>query len=134
MSKYCRIDNNIVDTTITMDLPLDYNLDKREKYVNVGQRSGSVVTFKIVKFTAVEGNLYLHGERKALELLPLEITINGEKQENFTARDGYFYLENIPIGEHDLRVRRAEGDCVVKLSVPETDQIVASLGELMCIK
>jgi outer membrane usher protein len=120
----------------TGNLPLDYNLDKREKYVKVGQRSGSVVTFKIVKFTAVEGNLYLQkdGERKALELLPLEITINGEKQDNFTARDGYFYLENIPIGEHDLRVRRAEGDCIVKLSVPETDQIVASLGELMCIR
>ncbi|TGN99886.1 hypothetical protein PN36_32235 [Candidatus Thiomargarita nelsonii] len=119
----------------TGKLPLDYNLDKREKYVQVGQRSGSVVTFKIVKFTAAEGNLYLQkdGERKALELLPLEITINGEKQDSFTAREGYFYLENIPIGEHELRVRRAEGDCIVKLNVPKTETIVASLGELMCI-
>ena len=79
----------------------------------------------------MEGNIQLP-TGDALEFLPLEITINGEKQESFLANQGYFYLEKIPVGEHELRVRRAEGDCIVRLMVPETDKIVAPLGDLNC--
>jgi len=115
----------------TKNIPLNYNLKQREQYVQVGQRSGSLVTFEITKFTAVEGNLYLPNG-KALELFPLEINVNGKKQESFTGNDGYFYLEKIPVGEHNLRILRAEGDCIAKLKVPETEKIVASLGKLTC--
>jgi outer membrane usher protein len=119
----------------TKNMPLNYNLAQREQYVQVGQRSGSLVTFEIIKFTAVEGNLH-SPDGKALELFPLEIIIKGEKQESFSGNDGYFYLEKIPVGEHDLRVRRSEGDCIVKLKVPkpEPDKIVVSLGELTCVQ
>jgi outer membrane usher protein FimD/PapC len=86
----------------------------------------------------VEGELHLPGKDggkvKLEEALPVELTVNGEKREGFTGRDGYFYLENIPIGEHELRVRRADGDCMAKFTVPDSAKIVVNLGALACIK
>jgi len=117
-------------------LPLNYALTQAGKYVEVGQRSGSVVDFKFTRFTAVEGNLYWQapeGQRMELEALPLEFQVGAEKHESFLGRKGYFYLENIPIGEQLLWVRRAGGDCSVRLTIPDTDKIVANLGELACI-
>lgn len=119
----------------TLNLPLNYNAAILEQTVEVQQRSGSLVNFQFTRFSAVEGELYVLGkgdEKVKLEAMPLEFTVNGEKHEAFTGREGYFYLENIPLGEHELRVRRAEGDCTVKMTVPDSAKIVVNLGSLAC--
>ncbi len=122
----------------TLNLPLNYNSAVLEQSVEVQQRSGSLVKFAFTRFSAVEGELYLSGKdekkEKIEEALPVELLVNGEKREGFTGRDGYFYLENIPVGEHELRVRRAGGDCLAKINVPDTAKIVVNLGPLACGK
>lgn len=121
----------------TLNLPLNYNAAVLEQDVEVQQRSGSLVEFQFTKFSAVEGELYLLSEGgkkdKVEEALPIELIVNGEKREGFTGRDGYFYLENIPVGEHDLRVRRAGGDCIAKINVPDSEKIVVNIGQLSCV-
>ncbi|MCI5193717.1 MAG: fimbrial biogenesis outer membrane usher protein [Candidatus Electrothrix sp. AU1_5] len=123
----------------TLNLPLNYNAAVLEQDVEVGQRSGSIVKFQFTRFSAVEGELYLQpvdkDEEKVRieEALPLELTFNGEKHEGFTGRNGYFYLENVPVGEHTLRVYQPGGYCLAKFTVPDTDKIVVNLGELACV-
>ncbi|MCP4213845.1 MAG: fimbrial biogenesis outer membrane usher protein [bacterium] len=118
------------------DLPINFEFVEREQSVKMGQRGGALVTFKAFKFMAVEGNLYLtlpDGGRKSLSTMPVEIEVDGQKRTSFTGQDGYFYLENLPIGEHLLRVRRSEGDCEVSLTITESDEIVRNRGDLPCI-
>ncbi len=118
------------------DLPLNYKVDQFHQNVRLGQRGGSVVNFKITQFIAVEGYLYLqapNGQHELLDLRPLEITIRGNKQESFTAEDGYFYLENTPVGTHNIHLPYGKNGCVVKLEVPKTEKVVINLGKLVCI-
>jgi len=117
-------------------LPLNYALNQASKYVAVGQRSGSVIDFKFTRFMAVEGNLYgqaADGKRLELEALPLEFQVGTEKRESFLGRKGYFYLENLLVGEYTVRVLRFGGDCLTHLTVLDGEKIVTNLGELACI-
>jgi outer membrane usher protein len=121
------------------NLPVNYVLGQADKSVEVKQRSGSLVTFEFTKLTAIEGHLYLQTaprekKRGELEVLPLEVTLEeGQKRDSFLGQKGYFYLENLPVGTHTLRVRRFGGDCVVRLTVPETDKVVVNFGEVGCL-
>ncbi len=123
----------------TLNLPLNYNAAVMEQEVEVKQRSGSQVAFIFTRFSAVEGELFReeldeNGEKIPVEeALPLELTINGEKREGFTGRGGYFYLENLPVGEHTLRLYQPGGYCLAEFIVPDTEKIVVNLGEQTCI-
>ena len=117
------------------NLPLNYTAPVLAQEVEVEQRSGSLVEFEFTRFTAVEGNLYLpatDGRKIKLEALPVEIMVDGQKRDAFLGRDGYFYLEDIPVGEYSLRVRRFGGDCLARLDVPDSDEIIVDLGAVMC--
>ena len=111
-----------------------------EQEVEVQQRSGSLVVFVFTRFSAVEGELFREelddkGEKIPVEeALPLELTVNGEKREGFTGRGGYFYLENIPVGAHRLRLYQPGGFCIAEFIVPDTEKIVVNLGGLACIQ
>jgi len=117
------------------NLPMNYTAPVLEQAVEVKQRGGSLVKFQFNRFAAVEGNLYLpgaDGEKIKLQALPLELMVNSEKRSAFLGLNGYFYLENLPIGEYLLRVRRAGGDCLTRINIPDSARIVVNLGELAC--
>ncbi len=117
------------------DLPVNYELREREKYIEIGQRGGSRVIFKAYRYSSVEGNLFFvlpDGKREALSTLAVEIEAAGEKRSAFTGQDGYFYLENLPEGIHLLRARMEKGDCEARLVVPESDKIVTNIGDVFC--
>ncbi len=117
------------------DLPMDYELTGKDRVVKMGQRGGALVNFKAFRFTAVEGNLYSvvpDGGRKWLSTLPLEYVVGEESKDSFTGQDGYFYLENLPTGEHRLSVYPADGICNAVIIVPETEAIVNNLGDIVC--
>jgi len=120
------------------DLPVNYELREREKYIEIGQRGGARISFKAYKYSSVEGNLFLvlpDGKRDVLSTLALEIEVaGGEKRSAFTGQDGYFYLENLPAGTHLLRVHTDKGDYEARLIVPESDKnkIVTHIGDVLC--
>jgi outer membrane usher protein len=116
------------------DLPADYNVDKSTQLVQGRRRSGSVVTFDISKFSAVEGYLYLKTPTGELpiEQLPFEVRVNDKKIASFLGKDGYFYLENIPIGQYEATAILEKGICVVTLNIPESDAVLTDLGKLIC--
>jgi outer membrane usher protein len=117
------------------DLPIDYELTGKKRVVEMGQRGGARIRFKAYRFTAVEGNLFRispDGDRKPLSTLPLEYEIDGEWHTSFTGQEGYFYLENLPPGDHALRVHSADGACQATIEVSDGDTIVNAVGDVIC--
>lgn len=117
------------------DLPINYEFEDKEKYIKVGQRSGSRIQFKGFKYSAIEGTIYLEladGKQQPLTAMPLEVEVDGETRKAFTGEEGYFYLENIPEGEHLIRILREKGDCEADLIIPELNDIIVNIGELHC--
>jgi hypothetical protein len=60
-------------------------------------------------------------------MLPVE----GRTLEIQTAKNGEFYVENLPVGRHRARVELLGIPCTFTLDVPASDEIAVSLGELM---
>jgi len=117
------------------DLPISFEFENKTYDIEIAQRGGARADFKGFRYHAVEGSLYLmspDGQKEYLSTLPLEIEVAGEKRTAFSGREGYFYLENLAPGEYVLHVLRSEGDCNARISVPESDKIVSSLGEVRC--
>jgi outer membrane usher protein len=123
------------------DLPFNYAFDKLTQYVLGGQRSGSVVNFAITQFSAVEGTVYLKSKEPnqpqlanehILETVPFEVIVQDQKIETFLGKQGYFYLEQIPVGQYEARAILENGVCVVRLNIPETSAVLTDLGRLAC--
>lgn len=117
------------------DLPLDYELTGKARVVEMGQRGGARIRFNAYRFTAVEGNLFRispDGGREPLSTLPLEYEIDGEWHASFTGQDGYFYIENLPSGDHALRVHSADGACQATIEVSDSESIVSAVGDVIC--
>lgn len=117
------------------DLPISTNFSEKKQIIKNGQRSGSRLTFKGRKYSAVEGYIYHvlpNNQRAQMTAIAIDVEISGNKQIGFTGEKGYFYLENIPAGNHLLYAHLFEGDCVANLSVPKHGDMIKELGELSC--
>lgn len=116
------------------DLPLNYELEEKHKYIKVGQRSGTRIKIKGFKFTAVEGRVNVKGDDPArLTTVPIEIEGSGKKMRSFTGENGYFYVENIPAGKSVLQVLAGDRRCTARLNVPQSQDIVINMGDIECI-
>lgn len=117
------------------DLGLGMISDRTEQTVAVGVRTASLMEFTLSKFVAVEGRAYTlaaDGSKQYLEALPLEYKAKGKTQDSFIAKKGFFYLENVPTGEFKATVKRYKHDCILHLTIPKTDKVVAKLGDVQC--
>jgi len=116
------------------DVPLGYNIGKPVKYVSTPYRGGAVVNFDVAKLQAVEGRIFFkeNGKKVPSEYAGLEVTVNEKKVESIIGKDGEFYLENIPVGKFPAKVFLNEKTCHFDMTVPENDQIIFNLGEIIC--
>ncbi|MGR8999099.1 MAG: fimbria/pilus outer membrane usher protein, partial [Gammaproteobacteria bacterium] len=117
------------------DMGLDLIADRTEQMLAVGIRSGYFLEFKMKKFIAVEGYAYTladDGSKQYLEAIPLEYRENGKLQNSFTGKKGFFYLENVPVGEFQAILKSYPYDCILHLTIPKIDKVVAKLGDIAC--
>ncbi len=117
------------------DLNLGIIADRTNQALDIGVRTAHLVEFSLRKFIAVEGYAYTlaeDGSKQYLEALPLEYIAKGKIKNSFIATKGFFYLENVPIGEFKATVKRYHNDCILHLTVPESKKIVVKLGEVLC--
>ena len=117
------------------DLPIDYEWSGKRRVVEMGQRGGARIHFKAFRFTAVEGNIFRfapEGGQVPMSTLPLEYEIDGEWKTSFTGQHGYFYIENLPPGDHLLRVHGANGVCQATIAVSDSEAIVDAVGDVVC--
>jgi outer membrane usher protein len=116
------------------DLPMNYNFTVTKKTVAPPLRGGSIVTFDVVKIQAFMGKLFFNvdGQKVPAEYAGLEIRMDGKTLESIIGIGGEFYLENIPPGKYKARVFSEERECEFELIIPESDETLVDLGEIVC--
>ncbi len=116
------------------DVPFEYLISAKERFVSPAWRSGSVVPFQVTRIQAFTGKI-LHRTDGALQ--PAEyhegtLIANGSSVSFDTGNGGSFYLENIPPGRFDVVLSSPNGKCRLDLVIPESTATIVELGEIVC--
>ncbi len=116
------------------DIPIDYSISGVTKYISPPFRSGAYVEFDIKKFQAVTGrlNIKIDGEVKPVEYRDASFFLKDKEISFPTGRDGEFYLENIKPGKYGAGVNYMGKDCFFDIIIPESEEILIDLGEVIC--
>lgn len=116
------------------DLPFNYTAPELNKTLFPPWRSGSRVVFDVDKVQAVLGNITVveAGEQKPADFWVLTVKVNGREEAAPLLKDGEFYLENIPSGNHQVELARDGKRCSFVMEIPKNDEAMIELGQLTC--
>jgi outer membrane usher protein len=120
------------------DIPLEYSLQNTRQDLRPPLRGGVVATFAVIKMRAVTGKLVLKDGDIRKPLDDYEFILSGAAVDAKagvqvrTVRGGDFYLENVPPGDYTAALRVSGRLCKLALKIPQTADIVADLGEVIC--
>jgi outer membrane usher protein FimD/PapC len=109
------------------DLPVNYLVPQARFVVSPALRSGVLHDFRARAVTAVAGRL-VTPDSQPLANAEGFVSVENERREVLTARDGSFYVENVPPGVY----QGAAGNCRFTLRVPKSAEVVTELGEVAC--
>ncbi|MBE9515825.1 MAG: hypothetical protein IME93_02485, partial [Proteobacteria bacterium] len=116
------------------DIPVNYNIRKFKQYLFTPYRGGGVVEFNITKLQGFTGRLFLvkKDQRTPAEYWGLEIQVGDKTIRTVVGKTGTFYLENMPSGVLPARLFSKGQECLFDLTIPETDEIMVFLDEVIC--
>jgi outer membrane usher protein FimD/PapC len=116
------------------DLPLNYIVPKARFVISPALRSGVLVDFRARAVNAIAGRLAVRREGAARPFGDARgaLIVEGERREVLTARDGSFYLEQVPPGSYAGEASRERVLCRFRLEVKPSDEVVTDLGEVAC--
>lgn len=116
------------------DVPFDYLIAEKERYVSPPWRSGSVVPFQVTRIQAFTGRILLRtdGALQPAEYHEGTLIVDGKLIAFVTGNGGSFYLENLAAGRFDLVLSSPAGTCRVDLVIPESTATIVELGEFPC--
>jgi outer membrane usher protein FimD/PapC len=115
------------------DIPPEYSMSEVSKLVSPPLHSGSVIRFEVKKFKGFAGILKIKtkNEIKPVELIDVKIT-NGEQEiAFFTGRGGEFYFEDAKPGLWRGSFQYMKKTCYFDMIVPQTDDALTELGEII---
>lgn len=117
------------------DLPLEYRYNTTAKNISVPYRGGAFVTFDISRFQSIIGRLYVkeQGKSQAAEFWELKVERPGGAMTSLVGRGGDFYLESLNPGNYPVTLRDGNKQCHLNLKVPQSDETLLDLGELICV-
>ncbi len=127
--------NAFVDNIVGIndqDIPVNYVLKDVTRYLSPPWRSGTLVKFSATKVQAFSGRLSIKtksGGRPA-EFAEVTLQVGTETQKFLTARDGEFYLENIPPGQYRASFMFEQQLFSFILQIPKSDLMVVDLGQV----
>jgi outer membrane usher protein len=115
------------------DVPIEFTLDAIGRTFSPSLRSGMVVPFHVDRLRSFVGRFVYRvtGAKLPLEYHLVMLPVEGKLIEIPTARNGEFYVENLPVGRHRARVEILGVLCTFTLDVPASEESTVSLGELM---
>ena len=121
---------SIADT----DVPIDRQLDTKERLLAPPLYGGSVVTFQAKLVRAVTGQILIHEEigKRAPTGGLISVTSDGHTTESPLGHHGEFYLDDVQQGQYNATVNYPGGHCRAILSVPASDEIVTVIGPVAC--
>ncbi len=120
---------NIDDTAI----PLRYSIAGVTKQVSPPYRSGSYISFDITKIQSVTGFLLIKkdGAFVPVEYSEVSMDVKDRPITFVTARDGEFYMENIPPGTYKASFSSGENSFSFDIIIPKTDDVLIDLGGIV---
>jgi outer membrane usher protein len=116
------------------DIPLDYAVAQTAQKIRPPFRSGEIAVFKLAKVRAITGYLKLRrdGVLSPLENVDLKLVKDAGSVPLSTVRGGNFYIENLAPGRYTAQLKVGEKACRLELNVPDSAEIVADLGDVIC--
>jgi outer membrane usher protein len=111
------------------DVPLEYTIGELRRLIAPAFRSGSQVAFDVRRLRAVEGLIRVpaRGARVPADSLTGQLQAGAQTIEFTTARDGRYYIENLPPGRYDATLAFEGKECRITLNVPESTASIAEL-------
>jgi outer membrane usher protein FimD/PapC len=142
------------------DIPMDYLLSAKLKYISPPFRSGSCVNFDAPKVQAITGTVSarIGTEMKPLEYDVISVTVNGVPITLQTGSGGEFYLDNYTLGGTDgpdsqdlgcsaldrtgasaikpgtytATVDHEGRSCTFSFEIPRAYEMILELGQITC--
>lgn len=114
------------------DIPIDYAIADKELSISPPLRSGSVISFEVMRIQAITGRItvLVAGQPQAAEYVNLLVMSDGKEVSTPTGRGGEFYIENLKPGRHAVRFAFGKQRCAFELTVPLSQEMIIDLGEL----
>lgn len=128
------VDNRLsIDPT---DVPLGVDLAADSRTVTVPYRGVGELTFPATRVQGVVGRVLFREKGKAVpaELTWMTLRDGAGETRVPVGRGGEFYLENPAPGDHAATLTWNGRECAFTIRVPETEEVMVDLGELVCGK
>jgi len=118
----------------TKDIPLDYAVTHSGQKIRPPLRSGVLALFSVTRIRAVTGSLKFRSDGAVTPLENYEVVLTGaaDGARVSTIRNGDFYIENLAPGRYSAQLKVADKTCRIELTVPDSQEIVANLGDIFC--
>ncbi len=116
------------------DVPVNYRVSERRKFVSTSFRGGGVVEFEVTRLQGQGGRIFLveNGRKRAAEYAALEVRVGEQVVETVVGQGGEFYLENLPAGAFGAKTRLDGKECHFEIVIPKSDEMLVDLGEVIC--
>lgn len=142
------------------DVPMDYLLSAKMRYISPPYRSGSCVVFDATKVQAVTGKVFAldGGYTRPLEYAEVTLTFDGKPVTLQTGSGGEFYLDNysfdrdetsdiqemgcremgrsgappMKAGRYNATVNHEGTTCSFAFDMPESGEMIVDLGMIIC--
>ncbi|WP_461498356.1 fimbria/pilus outer membrane usher protein [Ramlibacter sp.] len=116
------------------DVPFEYAIAEKERYVSPPWRSGSLVPFQVTRIQAFTGRILqrAQGALVAAEYHEGLLIVDGKPVSFVTGNGGNFYLENLAAGRFEAVLSSPAGKCRLDLVIPDSAATEVELGELVC--
>lgn len=116
------------------DVPIDYTVEKAERYISPPYRSGTYVEFPLLKNQSITGKLALieNGKETFAEFWWLTLYHNGATYESPVGRGGEYYFDNLFPGKYNAIIAKGEKQCSFELIIPESSELFTDLGLTRC--
>ncbi len=128
-----------VDNEISIkdsDIPIEYSLSEKLKYISPMARSGALVSFKAIRIQAITGYLMFldKGQRLPAEHYEARLSGMGTRTTMPTGKGGEFYLENLAPGSYQGKVTNKDKQtCQFSLTIPESNEMQIEAGVIDCV-
>ncbi|MCX5867659.1 MAG: fimbria/pilus outer membrane usher protein [Proteobacteria bacterium] len=115
-------------------IPMNYRIGKTEMFVSPPYRGGGIVKLDIKKIQNLTGHIFLikDGKKFPAELGKLTMNIDNRLVETVVGKGGEFYIEDVKAGKYELSLIYRGMECIINVVVPESDEMVINVGELLC--
>lgn len=116
------------------DIPLDYTVTQTVQKIRPPLRSGVLALFSVTRIRAVTGSLKLRSDGAVTPIENYEVVLTGaaDSARVSTIRNGDFYIENLAPGRYFAQLKVEDKTCRLELTVPDSQEIVANLGDIFC--